>query len=370
MLTFDNNSDIVARRGTMFTPIYDLESLTEQQRQDYVRAVCNHMGIPPELNLVMLAYMDDDDGPRRLVAYAKRGATEIIREKRGISVIGLEFKQIGGSIVFVATGKDQNNRQEMASGAKWIEGLQGYELDDAILTAQTKACRRMTLQFVGAGVLDETEVRLKQTIKSAEPNPITIPPAPVVEPQNKPGQDITNRDITNQERTTEPTPETEAKPESKKRGRRSKTVEVGPSDPAPIEKSVVPETPKPELPKPEVPVAPPQVIPVAPPPDMKLDAKTVTPPTIGMTHEQQAPFRSRLLTLISKLENDGFAPCEGVGNNEKIRRLAMLMFPGISSIKMLDASQWEMFVSKLEKMLETEGGKQTIQYIEETIGIV
>jgi len=48
-----------------FIPIYDLESMTEQQKQDYIRNVCNHMGVPPELNLVMLAYLDEQDGPRR-----------------------------------------------------------------------------------------------------------------------------------------------------------------------------------------------------------------------------------------------------------------------------------------------------------------
>src|SRR5579885_3054304 len=72
-----------------FIPIYNLDALSEQQRQDYIKAVCNYIGVPPELNLVMLAYIDEGDGPKRLVAYAKRGATEIIRNSRGINIINL-----------------------------------------------------------------------------------------------------------------------------------------------------------------------------------------------------------------------------------------------------------------------------------------
>src|SRR5260370_13049788 len=95
------------RRRTMsFVPLYDLESLNENQRQDYVRNVCLHMGVPPELNLVMLTYLDENDGPRRLVAYANRVATEIIRNNRGLNVTELTSKRIGGSVVFTAAGKD------------------------------------------------------------------------------------------------------------------------------------------------------------------------------------------------------------------------------------------------------------------------
>src|ERR1700682_1469970 len=110
-----------------FVPLYDLESLNEGQRQEYVRNVCNHMGVPPELNLVMLTYLDENEGPRRLVAYAKRGATEIIRNNRGINVTDLTSKEIGGSLVFTATGKDSTGRQEMSTGSKYIEGLVGKD---------------------------------------------------------------------------------------------------------------------------------------------------------------------------------------------------------------------------------------------------
>src|SRR5260370_29472004 len=89
------------RRRTMsFVPLYDLESLNENQRQDYVRNVSLHMGVPPEINLVMLTYLDENNGPRRLVAYAKREATEIIRNNRGINITELTSKETLVSVVF------------------------------------------------------------------------------------------------------------------------------------------------------------------------------------------------------------------------------------------------------------------------------
>ena len=42
-----------------FIPLYDLESLTEPQRQQYVTALCKHIGVPDNLNLVALTYLDE-----------------------------------------------------------------------------------------------------------------------------------------------------------------------------------------------------------------------------------------------------------------------------------------------------------------------
>jgi len=398
-----------------FIPVYDLESMNEEQRQQYVRNVCEHMGVPPELNLVMLTYLDEQDGPRRLVAYAKRGATEIIRNNRNINVTELTSKEIGGSIVFTATGKDNNGRQEMSTGSKYIYGLVGKELDDAIMTAQTRATRRMTLQFVGAGVLDESEVNPSQPVTLKNTNLSPIAPQPTVKANDEPGKDVTT--LTQQQifdslppvttgwvevpqgtieaipaetqeqfqarqeklrqdaiaqlnakHLAENPPAEAPKKIRKPRGPNKPKVNLGPSAPVPqadinsaVQVPIVPITPLP------APVAMPAQA------DIKPDIKPVpTPPPSKskLTPEQVKPFRQRLFRLVNdQLEPAGFEPKPGMGNAAKMKAFASIMFDNVSDMNELDATQWEKYLITLENKVKSEGAAATVKYIEESIGL-
>lgn len=382
-----------------FIPIYDLESLNEQQRQDYVKAVCEHMGVPSNLNLVMLAYLDEQDGPRRLVAYAKRGATEIVRDQRGINVTDLTSKEVGGSIVFTATGKDSKGRQEMSTGAKFIAGLTGKDLDDAIMTAQTRATRRMTLQFIGAGILDESEVNPKNTVELKNTTPVIVPPQPTVTPSTAPGKDITALASTvithapegdtvvhttvSEEEEKEKQAAFEAQQrkmredaiaqlnakskteETPKRKTRSRKVELGPSSPVPTAPVAVAQpqaTPPPApvaAPAPTVQVTPPTPAPSGPPVSV---ASKLTP-------DELKPFRQRQFKVITELELAGFAPKEGVGNLDKMRGLVGLMFPEVSNFNQLTAAQWEQYLNTVEGRLKKDGAAATIKWIEDSNGL-
>jgi len=384
-----------------FIPVYDLESMNEEQRQQYVRNVCEHMGVPPELNLVMLTYLDEQDGPRRLVAYAKRGATEIIRNNRSINVTELTSKEIGGSIVFTATGKDATGRQEMSTGSRYIKDLVGRELDDAIMTAQTRATRRMTLQFVGAGVLDESEVNPSQAIVFKNTTPISIAPQPSVKPNDAPGVDVTQKGTPVPETVTvapevpEETqeefaarqeqlrkdaiaqlnakflaenPPTDAPKKTRKpRGPNKPKVDLGPSaPPADIKADTLP---------PATPVTPaPTLVLTAPVVDIKPDIKPVPAPPPSkskLSLEQVKPFRQRLFRLVNdQLEAaGGFAPKEGMGNAAKMKAFATIMFSDVSDMNELSAEQWEKYLSTLENKIKSEGPAATVKYIEDAIGV-
>lgn len=146
--------------STNFVPMYDLEHLDENQRASYYKDACDLLGIPANLNLLAYISMTVGDTGRHLVLYAKKGATDLIRQNRGISTTALEAIKdlVPGQVCFVAVGRDKENREERAIGTASIEGLRGKDLSDAIMIAQTRATRRMTLQFVGGGVLDESEL--------------------------------------------------------------------------------------------------------------------------------------------------------------------------------------------------------------------
>jgi hypothetical protein len=395
-----------------FIPLYDLESLTEPQRQEYLRAVCKHMGVPDNLNLVALTYVDETDGPARLVAYAKRGATEAVRNNLQIDIVSLDNKMIGGSIVFTAVAKSKvTGRQEISTGSKWVDGLQGAPLDDAIMTAQTRALRRVTLQFMGAGVLDESEVSQRKTIYT-QSAPQFVPPQPTVQPSSAPGKDVTEEQKTelhnkipfavefesgkvwntqeefeaaqakmradaiaklneasrNAEAGVEPTHNAPAvdipqpKKPRKPRGPNKAKVDLGPSVlPQPdikpdIPAAVVAPTPAPapvvEQPKPDIPAAPP------------AQAKS------RLTKEQLKPFRQRNFAMMEILEKEGkFLQSEGLGRSDKMRLLAGIIFPEITNMNELSAEQWDKYLTLLEQKIQKEGPQATVKFIEDTIGI-
>jgi hypothetical protein len=362
-----------------FVPLYDLEALTEAQRQDYVKAVCEHMGIPSNLNLIMLTYLDEQDGPRRLVAYAKRGATELIRNHRFINVTNMESKQIGGSVVFTVTGKDGEGRQEMSTGSKFIEGLTGRELDDAIMTAQTRATRRMTLQFVGAGVLDESEVNPKLVVETKNTTTIAIPTQPSVQASAVPGADITlpktepealETHIAEQAKLREDAIDfLNAEKPVRKTRKRKNAVDLGPST-NPVPETVptpVPFTVSTNQSVNQIPVnnwhnstqPMQQSKPVPPMPVLKPK----------LSPEVIKPYRQRQFKFITDLETAGFAPTEGKGNLDKMRDFVSLMFPEVTNFNELSVEQWEKYLTVIESKLSTYGPAATIKFIEESIGV-
>jgi hypothetical protein len=396
-----------------FIPLYDLESLTEPQRQEYLKAVCLHMGVPDNIGLVSLTQLDDGEGPSRLVAYVKRGATEIVRSKLQINVTNLTHQMVGGSIVFTATAIAVDGHQEIATGSKYIDGLTGAPLDDAIMTASTRALRRATLQFIGAGVLDESEINQRKTIHAiAAPSVPT--PQPTVQPSATPGKDITPpkeivpepvlvidpkqvefeadqaklradfiKQMNEKAKTENPIglvpavaknepdviPEDSMiaarKPKTRKTRAPNKKVDLGPSEPVPTKSVAVNPAPAEQavlIPAPATSAEPAKVeAPLVPPP-------VRVPPKLSP--DQVKPFRSRLFHLVNDyLEPHGLKPIEGMGNADKMRSFAQIMFPEIANMNQLDEAQWEKYLSTLENKVKSDGPAATVAFLEESIGL-
>jgi hypothetical protein len=173
-----------------FVPMYDLDRLSKEELQQYYLDACAFHGVPPELNVLAFTYMDSGDGARRRVLYAKKGATDIIRERLGISVADLKKEIFNGTLTYTCFGKNKDGRFEIAVGASYIDGLTGRALEVAIMVAQTRAIRRMTLQFAGAGLIDETE--LQADSKTTDVKEALTVPQPVNRPNAAAGKYITD----------------------------------------------------------------------------------------------------------------------------------------------------------------------------------
>lgn len=435
-----------------FTILHNLESLSEDQRKQYLRDASVFLGLDPDLNGLDTIWMNNDDGLRKLTVYARRGTTDILRGIHGISVLSLEQHDGPGYVSFKAAGSNPKGRQEVAVGAAAIEGLKGEKLAAAVATAQTRALRRLTLQFVGGGVLDESEVTAVTTNIASQSTPLSqlaLAPNPSVAPSSAPGKDITPKvecaplrtvefvrlpgqriDVTDEEleqlRDGKSIPELlaargdaislafpsgessivsdvqedfekrqaklradaintlnqntskegvslqDVAPKKRKtRGPNKAKVNLGPSEP-PVQ-SVKQDLPAPQ-PAP-IPAAIPAPIPVQSPEPIKADVKADVKSDViaskpRLTRDQVKPFSQRLFRIVNDyLEPNGFIPKEGLGNGDKMRSFASIMFPDIINMNDLSIEQWEKYLTTIENKIKIEGPAAAVKYIEDAIGI-
>jgi hypothetical protein len=410
----------------MFKPMYDLESLTEQQKQEYYLSACEHYGIPADLNLLAFIWMDSGDSKKTLQLYAKKGATDIIRANLGISTVKLVKDAGDGYVAWIAEGKDKTGRSEIAVGSASTAGLKGQNLASAVMIAQTRATRRMTLQFTGGGLLDESEVNDTTTDINRATAPLSAmatlsaPVQPTVTPNADMGKDVTKIEYNPEIARIIPTPplmtapepfssgniisaevetlvQIEPAPEAKKRHRRTK-AEMGA---AKVETTVTPNNgeyvtvlvtnsvpPTCEIHK-EVMVLTFYGRPGGPPGNgyscqsccmersveqaagqvideaVNQAAAELMPEVVYPTKEQEDVYRNRLKTYTNDiLKTGGMAD----GIIWRVRKYTMHLFPDLlienGKVK-LTSKQWEHLLDSLDNQNKIVGPKGLVQIINE-----
>jgi len=138
----------------------DLSRLKPTERMQYYRAVCDSLALNPLTQPFQYIKLNG-----RLTLYATRGAADQLRKRDGVSVEITGRDTVNGVYVVTARARDRDGRVDESTGAVNIDGLQGDALANALMKAETKAKRRVTLSIVGLGWLDETEL---STIPTAE----------------------------------------------------------------------------------------------------------------------------------------------------------------------------------------------------------
>lgn len=139
----------------------DLKALTPDQRLSFYKEVCDSVGLNPLTKPFEYITLNG-----KLTLYAKRDATDQLRKINKVSIKIKEVKTINDIYVVIAEATDKDGREDSSTGAVNIKGLQGDNLANAFMKAETKAKRRVTLSVCGLGLLDESEV---DSIKDAKP---------------------------------------------------------------------------------------------------------------------------------------------------------------------------------------------------------
>ena len=386
-----------------FSPILgDLSKLTAEAQNEYVLAICEFLDVPPELGLIGLSWMDSGDGARNLTPYVRRGATDIIRNRRGIDIDSLVESNGSEYVGWIVRGHDNTGRHEMAVGAVSTDGIKGRAIADAVKTSQTQALRRMTLQFAGGGFLDESEIHEKTSSLSNSAAALELlprAPAPTVMPNVEAGKDITNSEsVPKPEQSTVLATDAESSGQDtpprvnvssapileetpKKRGRRRKTVSLDspstpPSASEPAASAVaapLPEQPVEALVTAGEPLARPEkqapsahLLPV---PVVRETSPEV--PSDGgeiPTKEQEEEFRNRLSKYINEiLPPAGFLQSEKCGTrNNKMKLFMKAMFPK-ANLKMISVGQWKYLLTFLDDHAKV-GVESLVQLINKQIG--
>ena len=130
----------------------DLDQLKPRERVGYYKRVCESLGLNPFTRPFLYIKLNG-----RLTLYAAKDCTEQLRRIHGIAIEGLKRETIDGIHVVTAYAKNARGRPDTATGAVSIEGLKGEALANAMMKAETKAKRRVTLSIAGLGWLDESE---------------------------------------------------------------------------------------------------------------------------------------------------------------------------------------------------------------------
>lgn len=139
----------------------DLKELRPAERVAYYRQVCESVGLNP-----LTKPFDYINLQGRLTLYARKDATDQLRRIHNVSVTIAGRERIEDVYIVTARAQTPDGRTDESTGAVSITNLKSDALANALMKAETKAKRRVTLSICGLGWLDETEIA---TIPGAQP---------------------------------------------------------------------------------------------------------------------------------------------------------------------------------------------------------
>ena len=151
----------------------DLAKLDPAQRVTYYRQVCDSLGLNPFTRPFDYITLNG-----KLTLYAKRDAADQLRKLHGVSVQIVGRERIDDVFVVTAHATMQDGRADESIGAVTVGNLKGDALANALMKAETKAKRRVTLSIVGLGWLDETEI---ETVRDARPATVNVETGEIVQ---------------------------------------------------------------------------------------------------------------------------------------------------------------------------------------------
>ena len=147
----------------------NLATLSPDQKIQYHNKVCELVGLNP-----LTKPFDYLTFQGKTVLYANKNCAEQLRNVHEISITDCKHTQLGDQLIVTVKAKSiKTGREDVATAAITTASLKGDNLANAIMKAETKAKRRVTLSICSLGMLDESEI---ETIPGAQKVPVNITP--------------------------------------------------------------------------------------------------------------------------------------------------------------------------------------------------
>jgi hypothetical protein len=146
----------------------DLSKLTASQKVSYYTGVCKSLGLNPLTKPFQYLTLSGKE-----LLYASRDATDQLRKLHAVSV-QITAREVVEDCYVVTARAQLGDRHDESIGAVPIGGLRGENRANAMMKAETKAKRRVTLAICGLGMLDETEVASLTLVEAPAPEPAHV----------------------------------------------------------------------------------------------------------------------------------------------------------------------------------------------------
>ena len=131
----------------------DLAKLSSQDRLNYLNAICRSCGLNPLSQPFQYITLNG-----KLTLYARKDATDQLRKIHNVSINIVSREHINDVYIVTARATTPEGRTDESIGAVALGRLAGDLLCNAIMKAETKSKRRVTLSICGLGFLDESEI--------------------------------------------------------------------------------------------------------------------------------------------------------------------------------------------------------------------
>lgn len=131
----------------------DISRLTAAQKVNYYQHVCDKLGLDALSQPFRILKLHGKE-----ILYCHRGGAQQLNKLHQVSHEIKAREIVNGCYVVSARASTPDGRQTESIGATPIDHLQGERLCNAMMKAETKAKRRATLDLLGLGMLDESEL--------------------------------------------------------------------------------------------------------------------------------------------------------------------------------------------------------------------
>jgi len=163
----------------------DLAGLTSLEKVTHIKNICESLGLNPLTKPFQLLKFQGKE-----VIYCTKDATEQLRKNYEVSIKNIDTKIIDGIYIVTANACFPDGRSDSSTGVISIKGLIGDALANAMMKAETKAKRRVTLSICGLGLLDEAETDTMKGAVKLDHNPQTGEVLEPSKPAEKANQDM------------------------------------------------------------------------------------------------------------------------------------------------------------------------------------